>query len=208
MKKRLDTIISLISIQDHVIDVGTDHAYIPIKLANIYPQNKVIASDINKLCVSKAQENIKKNNLCQKIKVYQTDGLQNIKDYYNTIIISGMGTKTIIHILDNSQMADKIILQSNNNLYELRKYMVEKGFYCENEVVIYENNFYYPIMVFKKGKKRTNYQELLFGTSHNKNYYQFLKKKYEEIVHQIPWNKRLSFYWKLGILNHLLKEDR
>ena len=64
-----------------------------------------------------------------------------------------MGTSTIIKILsnDNVKNINKVITQSNNDYYELRKYMVNNGFYISYEESIYDKEKYYINMVFLRG---------------------------------------------------------
>jgi tRNA (adenine22-N1)-methyltransferase len=115
IRKRLLAIAELINKDDKIIDIGCDHALLDIYLCLKNKCKNVIATDINKKALDNAKRNIAKYNLDDKIKLILSDGLANIelKDS-DTIIISGMGTKTILGILKDKQQYEqvkKIIIQ-------------------------------------------------------------------------------------------------
>ena len=172
---RLKSIANLVDSNDVVADIGCDHAYLDIYLVmnNIVP--KTLACDINKKALDMGINNIKKYGLEDKIATKLCDGITAISKDINTLIISGMGTSTIIKILsnDNVKNINKVITQSNNDYYELRKYMVNNGFYISYEESIFDKDKYYINMVFLRGNKNYSSKELRFGTMmFNKDYYE------------------------------------
>ena len=164
ISKRLLTIAEMVDENDKVIDIGCDHALLDIYLTN--HGIKCTASDINENALNIAKQNIEKHNLKDKIETVLSDGLEKIDVKNNHIlIISGMGANTIDHILSNNKvdLINKIIIQSNNDLYYLRKMMIKKGFYLFDEKVIYEKNKYYVIIYFKRGYYKYSDIELYLG---------------------------------------------
>ena len=114
--KRLLEIAKYVDINDSILDVGCDHAYLSIYLKKNNLCKNVIASDISKNALEYAQKNIAKAKL--DINTYVSDGLNNITEFYDTVIISGMGTNTILHILDYKELPNKLIISSQNELYK------------------------------------------------------------------------------------------
>ena len=88
--KRLLAIASFIEKNDSVLDLGCDHGYLAIYLKKNNLCKNVIASDISSNALDIANNNIKKYQV--DIKTYLSDGLNNINDFYDTIVIAGMGT--------------------------------------------------------------------------------------------------------------------
>ena len=78
-----------------------------------------------------------------------------------------MGANTIIGFLKYSQDKlkdiNKIIIQSNTDLYFLRKNMISMGYYIDDEELVLDKNIIYTVIVFKKGRKRYSYKELYLG---------------------------------------------
>ena len=114
-KKRLEAIASLVNKDAFTLDIGTDHAYLPIYLINNNITNKVIASDISKNVLSQSLNNLKKYNLDDKVLLVQSDGFNNIKDNVDIAVIAGMGAHTIINIINKAKtLPEKLIIQSKN----------------------------------------------------------------------------------------------
>lgn len=198
--KRLIEIASLIPSRSTVVDVGCDHALLDIYLT-INSGCKCTAADISTQCLEKAKENIKKFKLEDEILLVNTDGLNEIKyskkDY---IVIAGMGTDTILEILDTCH-ADNVIVQTNTDLFDFREAITD-NFEIVDEKVVFERNIYYVIMKLKRGRKNYSYADYFIGpiiknlhTGIYKGYKDFLLEKYTSIYNNIPakkLNKRLE----------------
>ena len=142
---RLNAVADMVPTNSFILDVGCDHAYLPIILIKSGKCKKAYASDISVNAISNAKENILHYNLTDKIDLFCTDGINHIPKDYDTLIICGMGTKTIKSILDGQNLPSIIILCSNNDHYELRKYMQKIGFKIDSEIVVFDKGKYYPI---------------------------------------------------------------
>ena len=204
LSKRLEVIANLVDTK-RVIDVGCDHGYLDIYLT-LYKDCNCIASDISSNAIDSCINNISKYNLTNKIETIITDGINGILiNKEDTIILSGMGTKTIIDILNNKDLSNTIIISSNNNLENLRRFMVSIGFYIDNEIYVYEHNIPYVIIKFIKGNKEYNDYEYLLGSIviNDKNYKNYILNHYDEILTKIPKkNKELIEYYQ-NIINYV-----
>ena len=208
LNKKLIAIASLIEPKDTVIDIGCDHAYLAIYLKIEKLCKEVYASDISENVIKTAKENIKKKNV--KIEVYLSDGFQNIKNNnINTAIISGMGTTTILNIVNKApKNINKYIISSNNEHEVLRKEMIKKDFYIQKEIVVKERDKYYPIIVFAKDFQKESNLSLKYGKSNSREYYEYLEEKEKSILKSIPKKHiitRLSHKIKIKELNKLQK---
>ena len=132
LSKRLEVISSFIEDNSRVIDIGCDHGLLSIYLVNKYKNIKVIASDINRNALDTAINNIKKEGLDSRIETRLGNGLDVVSsDEIDTIVIAGMGANTIVGILkyapDKLVNVNNIIIQSNTDLYFLRKNVTKMG---------------------------------------------------------------------------------
>lgn len=197
LSKRLKTITLLIPKKELVIDIGCDHALLDIYLS-LYNENICIASDISEKALLMAQKNIAKYHLENKIDIIKSDGTSsiNIDKNYN-LVIAGMGTATILNIIKNSnhKYINSLIIQSNNDLYNLRKEINNIGYIIDDEIVIKDKKIYYVIIKFIKGKKIYNNKELMFGPVLLKkndditvNYFDYIYNKNLKIINQIKNN--------------------
>ena len=167
LNQRLKMVASFIDKNCYMIDVGCDHALLDIYLANTYKDIKIIASDNKKGPLDGAEENIKKYNLEDRIRLKLGNGIDPMEDGVDTIVISGMGGLNMIGILKYKTElllnVQTIILSPNSDTEKVRKEITKLGYKIESEKLVKEKNIIYPILVFKKGKKHYSKQEYLFG---------------------------------------------
>ena len=209
LSKRLEAVATLVDVGKRVIDVGCDHAYLDIYLT-LNNDNKCIATDINQNALNVAIKNIKKYNLEKKIKTKLTDGLEGLKiNEDDNIVISGMGTSTILEILNTNTLSNTLIISSNNNIDVLRKEVIKLDFYIDTEFFIIDRCKPYIIIKFKKGFKKYKFNDYMFGPilKNNVNYRKYLINKYENILKKISIFKikaRLKYIiliFRLKLLN-------
>ena len=193
LSKRLQAVATLVDINARVIDVGCDHAYLDIYLTK-NNDNKCIATDINKNALEIAKKNIKKYNLEDKIETKLTNGLTdiNVKENDN-IVISGMGTYTILEILKTNNLSNTLIISSNNNIDILRREVINLGYYIDSEIFIIDKNKPYIIIKFIKGIKKYSKLDILLGPilKNNIEYKKYIIKKYKNILNNISKKKIL-----------------
>ena len=185
LSKRLEVVASFIKDNSKIIDIGCDHGLLSIYLANKYKNIKIIASDVNKNALSSAINNIKEANLEDRIETRLGSGLQIVSpEEIDTVVIAGMGSNTIVGILkyakDKLINVDNIVVQSNTDLYFLRKNITNIGYYIEDEVLVEDKNIIYTVIKFTKGKKRYSYKELYLGPILLEKQDKLFKKKNEK----------------------------
>ncbi|MGE4283842.1 MAG: Nif3-like dinuclear metal center hexameric protein, partial [Clostridia bacterium] len=142
-----------------VADIGTDHAYIPIYLLQNNISNYIIASDVRKGPIQKAQNNIKKYELLDKIEIRLGNGLEKIEsNEVDTVIIAGMGGLLISSILSDAgdilKITKRLILQPNTGQEEVRKWLVQNYYKIIDEELVEENDKIYNIMVAELGQEK------------------------------------------------------
>ena len=207
VSNRIKTIASLVDAKDSILDIGTDHALLPIFLIKNNIVSIADGSDISNKVLSNAKENVFKYNLEDRINLYLSDGVKQIDiSKYNTFIITGMGFSTIKSIIDNADLKhiDKLIIQSNNNLDELRKYLNEISFSIVDEICLKDKDINYDIIVSHKGKQSLSEQEYMCGIYKNDNkwYYQENLENILSIIEKVTDKskkdnlKKISSYYK------------
>ncbi len=203
ISKRLKTIGNFVlnKKSNKIIDVGCDHALLDIYLLQNDNNLKIVASDNKQKPLDNAKKNISKYSFLNKIEVCLKDGIENIDKEIDTVIISGMGTETIIEILEKDKKElehiNRLIISSNNKYPELRKSIVSLGYMITNEKIVFEDKKYYIIIEFIKGKKKYSNKDMYFGPIllNNKNqlfydYFESIKAKKNKIKNSLIDNKK------------------
>lgn len=197
---RLSSLTKFVNYNDKIIDIGCDHALLDIFLVKNDLVKSIIASDINVQALNSGIKNIENEGLSDKISARLGDGLNVLtdKDNIDTVIISGMGTNTIMSILNNDHLKDinKLIIQSNNDHTMLRKYVTKLGFFIKNEEYFQDNKKNYINIVFVRGNKKYSKIDLTYGPilKHNKPYLEFEINNIEKIEELVPKNKILLHF--------------
>lgn len=189
LSNRLKAIVKFVDKKDSVVDVGCDHGYLSIYLKEVIKVKKIIASDINQNALNSAINNIKKSNL--DIETVLSDGIKDVNlKGINTLVISGMGTSTILHILSDSNKLkniSKLLLQSNNDHEDLRRNLNNIGYYLEDETYTFDKGKWYVTCKFIKSEQTNSEDVIKYGLLNNDDYNNYLLEYEENIIKRIPW---------------------
>ncbi|MBQ7896970.1 MAG: SAM-dependent methyltransferase [Clostridia bacterium] len=168
LSRRLHAAFLLVREGRTVADIGTDHAYLPITLVKSGKTDFAYASDIGKGPLARAEENIKKAGLNEKIKTVLTDGAAVFDTLADEFIIAGMGGELIFDIISRAPFMKNpdihLVLQPMTKVPALRRLLAENGFNIEKETLVSEDGKVYTLMsVYFDGKKRelTDYEAVV-----------------------------------------------
>lgn len=160
---RLKTCANFVTMDSRIVDVGTDHAYLPIWLAKSNIVKFAIASDLREGPLIAARANINKYNVQDKVEARLSDGLSKIdSDEIDEVIIAGMGGELIIDIISKSLWIKdkKLILQPMTSSQKLREFLEEKSIFLTDEKVVEEDGKIYSVMYIKPNQNNVVYNDL------------------------------------------------
>ena len=151
---RLFLIASMVREGGVPLDVGTDHAYVPIYLVKSGICRHAVASDVNRQPLTNACANAQRFGVFEKINFCLGNGIADIhpERYEVTdIIIAGMGGELIAEIIDKSEYTRipgiRLILQPMSSIQELRGYLAEMGYATVTEKLCKTGDKYYTCIV-------------------------------------------------------------
>ena len=157
MNKRLETIANMVQNGRGLIDVGTDHGYLPVWLAQRGYTGVLYASDINASPLASARKTAREAALGEdRIKFLLCDGLALCPpDAVDTIVIAGMGGDTIVKILDEAEFCMDsrylLILQPMTKPEVLRYWLAYNEFEILSESLVQETGGLYQILTARFG---------------------------------------------------------
>ena len=141
-----------------LVDVGTDHAYLPVWLIqNGRVKTPVIAGDINRGPLERARKSAAEYGVENEVVFMLNNGLAGTKDdLAETVVIAGMGGETIMDIINASGWnweGHTLILQPMSKIYELCSGLYENGLHIEKERLVRDASEIYRVLLVKPGEQ-------------------------------------------------------
>ena len=169
ISKRLELVASFVPQGAILLDVGSDHAYLPIELVERGQIEGAIAGEVVEGPYQSAVKNVEAHGLKEKIQVRLANGLAAFEeaDQVSVITIAGMGGRLIARILeeglDTLANVERLILQPNNREDDLRIWLQENGFQIVAESILEEAGKFYEILVVEAGQMKLSASDVRFG---------------------------------------------
>ena len=189
ISKRLELVASFVPQGSILLDVGSDHAYLPIELVERGQIEVAIAGEVVEGPYQSAVKNVEAHGLEEKIQVRLANGLAAFEeeDQVSVITIAGMGGRLIATILeeglDKLGNVQRLILQPNNREDDLRIWLQDNGFQIVAESILEEAGKFYEILVVEAGQMKLSASDLRFGP--------FLSKEVSPVFVQ-KWQKEAT----------------
>lgn len=169
ISKRLELVASFVSQGAILLDVGSDHAYLPIELVERGQIKSAIAGEVVEGPYQSAVKNVEAHGLKEKIQVRLANGLAAFEetDQVSVITIAGMGGRLIARILEEGlgklANVERLILQPNNREDDLRIWLHDHGFQIVAESILEEAGKFYEILVVEAGQMKLSASDIRFG---------------------------------------------
>lgn len=198
LSNRLKEIAGMVTKGNVVCDVGTDHAYLAIYLAENRISPHVIAMDVAKGPLSKAEHNISAHGLCDVVETRLSDGVDKLREgEAQTVIMAGMGGILICQLLSKGEKVlasvKELILSPHTDAELVRRYLSQHGYHISQEKMLVEEGKYYimlrcvqgeteqmSVCEYRYGKILLERKEPVLGMYLQKEY-QKLKTLYENL---------------------------
>ena len=206
ISKRLELVASFVPQGAILLDVGSDHAYLPIELIERGKIESAIAGEVVEGPYQSAVKNVEAHGLKEKIQVRLANGLAAFEegDQVSVITIAGMGGRLIARILEEGleklSNVRRLILQPNNREDDLRIWLQDNGFQIVAESILEEAGKFYEILVVEAGQMNLSASDVRFGP--------FLSKELSPVFVQ-KWQKEaVKLEFALGQIPDKNLEER
>lgn len=186
LSTRLQTVYDMVP-SGIAYDVGSDHGKLIISLV----QNEKIKYGYggeNKIGpYTRLKEEIDKSICKDKLSALLNDGITNLPEEVDILLLCGMGGYLINEILNKNKQhlshVKHIIIDAHNATKEVRLCLDELNYQLIDEKIVLENKVYYEIMHFTNGKRVLDDLDLEFGP---------ILRKEKSINFINKWTKRLN----------------
>lgn len=194
LSNRLEAVASFVPYSSVLLDIGTDHAQLPIYLLEEEQIKRAYASDNKEGPLAIAIKNISSSCLNTKILTIKSNGIDminsDILNEVSCVTIAGMGGILIKDILSSSKWKDYLVnktfvLQPNSNAEDVRRQLVKMSFMIVDECLVFEEGHYYEVIFSRPGI--SEYEELdykygpILRREKSPYFYDYLNKKLDDL---------------------------
>lgn len=213
LSKRLSAVAEFVTPGGCLVDVGTDHGYVPIALLEQKKISYAIAMDVNRGPLERAREHIAQYNMGDYIETRLSDGLYALQaGEGDSLLIAGMGGGLTVRILCEGEPLlsgfGELILEPQSDIDRVRAWLLEHGFYLAQENFVEEDGKYYPILRAVPGEREElKAEELFYGPrlleNQNPVLLEYLRKQQKQngmLIEQLSGNPGEKAVQRLGEL--------
>ena len=154
---RLNKLASLIGKTNVVADIGCDHGLLLKILFDEYDLKLGLAVDNKEEPLNNARANLRGYNT----EFFKASSIKELITNFNFnkydidyIVLSGLGEKTILDILNDCFIAKNYLISSHTTYDEIIKLFIANKFYLEAHAIVKDNDKYYHLLKFSKDKPK------------------------------------------------------
>lgn len=136
-----------------LVDVGTDHALLPLAWLARHPTGRAIGIDRAKAPLARAKEHRAHSAAASRLELWLQDGLgDGCLEPAPLVSICGMGGRSIAKILRHStavqqHRVQRLVLGPNDHAKALRIALFELGYGLSDEQACWDRAQYYPLLI-------------------------------------------------------------
>jgi tRNA (adenine22-N1)-methyltransferase len=189
LSKRLQMIADRVPVGSRLADIGSDHALLPTYLAQAGIITYAVAGEVNPGPLDAAAKQVKEAGLQHVIQVRGGNGLAVIEpNEVDIITIAGMGGSLIATILEEGKLklsgVQKLILQPNVGEEQVRRWLVEQGWFLAAEAIMEEDGKIYEILT---AVRTTEAESLNWGLYQPRELSEEVKADRERLLQMGPY---------------------
>ena len=195
---RIKALASLAKDFHFVADIGCDHGLVLYELLKLNKDVKCLAVDNKKGPLDSARKLL---SSYQNVSFSLSNGIENLPENVDCVIVAGLGGSTIKAIFENHDFSkiSRFIINPSKNPEIVRLFLTKNGLKIVSEEVIYEKGTYYQIIVFERGKGELTELETKYGPVLLKNRSEMFLKMYRDLIKRLPEFKAIKIREELKI---------
>lgn len=167
---RLEQVAEYIPAGESVIDIGTDHAYLPLSVILSGKCPRAIAADVRPGPLEAARKHIQECQAEEKVAVRLSNGLDAfLPEELECVVMAGMGGHLIAELIaragDQGRLAccHTLVLQPQSEPDRVRRALHEAGWQIKKEAMTEDRGKFYVVMQAVPGQERYSEEEYEYG---------------------------------------------
>ncbi|MFL1696281.1 tRNA (adenine(22)-N(1))-methyltransferase [Weissella kandleri] len=169
LSPRLQAVAEFVPARARLVDIGSDHAYLPAHLLLNQHIAYAVAGEVAVGPFQNAQQTQEQFQFGPNLVTRLGDGFAVVQpeDQIDTAVIAGMGGQLINKILtaglSETGAYEHLILQPNTDVHMVREWLQRHHYQLVDETILFDDGHYYEILVAQPGEVQYSPAELMFG---------------------------------------------
>ena len=164
---RIDKLCAYLEPCERFADIGCDHGYCTRYMLRNNLCDRAIISDISEKCLDKAKKLLSTYILQDRVKAVCCNGLSQIDEDVEQVLIAGMGGEEIINILKNSFIPKNFVFQPMKNVRLVREYLISRGAEISTDEYFESGGKFYSVIKGKREGKTSDYTQVSLEFGNN-----------------------------------------
>lgn len=162
---RLQTIVALAGTGACLVDIGTDHGWVPLEAVRQGRFQRAIGVDLREAPLAAARKRLRNRPERDRVEFRLGKGLQPVApEEAEVLTLAGLGAATMLAILDSVPAVTRcLVTQPNRELPRLRETLGRKGWCIEDEGLAMQGSRYFPTVRWVRGSVAMNPADLWWG---------------------------------------------
>jgi tRNA (adenine22-N1)-methyltransferase len=155
LSARLEAVLELLFPCRMLVDVGTDHGFVPISAVQRGIAERAIASDLRDAPLVRARQNIADAGLSDRVVMLKSHGLSALaRRSVDAVVLAGMSGEQIVrlceaapHVLDG---VSQLLVQPNSDVVVVRAWALQHGWHLRDERMVSARGRFFVVCSFRK----------------------------------------------------------
>ncbi len=153
---RLEAVLALLAPCRMLVDVGTDHALLPVAAVQRGLSERAIAKDLRDAPLVLARKNIEHAGLVDRIAMLKGDGLAALAEgAVDAVVMAGISGKLAVRLCSQAPHVlagvSQLVIQANSDVSVVRAWGLQHGWHLKNEHMLSERGRFFVTCAFAKG---------------------------------------------------------
>lgn len=156
LSARLETLLAQLAPCRMLVDIGTDHALIPIAAVERGIAARAVAADLRVAPLLRARRNIAAAAVSERVFLLRANGLSALaQGSVDAVIMAGMSGELMVQLCDAAAEllsgVSQLLLQPNSDASAVRAWALRRGLHLKDERMLRERGQFFVTCAFQQG---------------------------------------------------------
>jgi tRNA (adenine22-N1)-methyltransferase len=153
LSARLEGVLSLVRPCSLLVDVGTDHALLPVTAVRGGLAQRAVATDLREAPLRGARAHIARSGVADRVLALRGDGLLAVQHLEaQAVVMAGMSGDSMLRMLEAAPHVlarlEQLIVQPNQNAALIRDWALRTGWHLRDERMVEQRGRFFVVCAF------------------------------------------------------------